>query len=78
MEPFCIVELEVPRKRLPGLSDRLVAFQVDLFVFDCPPEPFNEYIVQGAAPAVHADGDSEGLQGSGEFSARKTGCPDPS
>lgn len=38
-----------------GLRRSLVVFQVNLFVFDRPPETLNHDVVKGPAAAVHAD-----------------------
>jgi len=39
---------------------------VDILVFDCPPEQFDECVVQRPSPAVHADGNIEVKQNFGE------------
>jgi hypothetical protein len=44
--------------------------QVDLFVFDRPPWPFNEHVVAPRAAAIHADPDRVPQQQAGE---RRTG-----
>lgn len=48
VEPLGIVKMEVPCKKLIGFFDRLVVLQIYLLVFDRPPEPLDEDIVEGA------------------------------
>jgi len=71
MEPLGIVEVEVPGKGLSGLSHGLIALHVDLFVLDRSPEPLDEDIIKGPAPAVHADGNAESLKQPRKLKARK-------
>src|SRR6195952_1607954 len=47
-------------------ADGIVGLQVDLFVLDRPPQPFDEDVVAPRAPAVHADGDPSLPQHAGE------------
>ena len=44
MGPFLIVSFEEVRKTLYRLPDGGVVFEIQLFVLDGPPEPFNEDI----------------------------------
>jgi hypothetical protein len=39
----------------PAIRDRLIGFGVDLLVFEGSPEPFDKYVVDYPALAVHAD-----------------------
>src|ERR671932_2898822 len=52
-----IVEGKVAAVRGPGLADRVVGPEIDLLVFERPPEPLDEDVVSPRALAVHADGD---------------------
>jgi putative transposase len=40
-----------------GLSRRAVLVQIDFFVFETAPEPFDEDVVEDSSAAIHADGD---------------------
>ena len=55
MEAFFIVKLKVPVQTLPQIPAVFVLVQENMFVFDRPPEPFDEHIVQRPAPSIHAD-----------------------
>ena len=58
MGPTGVVEtIEVSAKRSPRLRDAGIGSQVDLLVFDSPPEPFHENIVPLGPLAIHADRD---------------------
>ena len=64
--PFSVVEAEVVVGPGLGLPPVWVGLQIDLFVLDCPPEPFDEYVVAVASLPVHANSDPLLLQESGE------------
>lgn len=53
--PTMIEEGEVSGEAGPHVGDALLAVEVDLFVLDRAPEPFDEDVVPPAALAVHAD-----------------------
>jgi hypothetical protein len=57
MKPLTVVKPEVFSQASDGLGRVLVIVQVDLFVFDAAPEPFDEDVVQRTASPVHTDGD---------------------
>ena len=51
-----------------------VGLEVEVFIFDGPPEAFDEDIIQGSAASIHADADAFPLQfpseaGGGELAA---------
>ena len=48
------------------LADGVIGVQVNLFVFDRAPQPFDEDVVAPAAATVHADAHLVGLQGCDE------------
>ena len=66
MGPALVVEGEVPADRGARRADSVVGPQVDLFVFDRPPQPFDEDVVPPRASAVHADSDPRLPQHAGE------------
>ena len=74
MWPRAIVEIQVPAERSTGIADTVVGPQVDLLVFDRPPQPLNKDIVAPRAAAIHADRDGivqqqAGERGAGELTA---------
>ena len=64
-----IVEREVPGQLLLGLGDALVGMQVDVFVLHALPQSLDEYVVNPAPLAVHADLDVVGLENRSELDA---------
>ncbi len=58
MRPDRIVECHVACD--PGLSiaGRVVGMEVDLFIFEAPPQPFHEHVVAPAPFPIHADLDA--------------------
>ena len=58
-----VVEGQVPGQPFPCLRDAVIGTQVDLFVFDRPPQPFDEDVVPPCVLAVHADLDVGVFQG---------------
>ena len=45
-----------------GVGHGLIGVEIDLLVFDRPPEPFDEDIVPSGSLAIHGDDDSGPLQ----------------
>ena len=56
-------------ERLYGFPDVGIVLYVNLLIFDGPPEPFDEDIVEDSALTVHADGNAMVLENVGEFLA---------
>ena len=50
-----IIKNEIHSQGLNELKHRYVFFQVNLFIFDGAPKPFNENVIHGAPSSVHAD-----------------------
>lgn len=57
-----IVKVQITTDPRAGLGHGLVGVEVDLFVFDRPPKPFDEDIVPPRALAVHRDRNLSFLQ----------------
>ena len=57
MWPLGIVELDVTFNPTIQIHAGLVCIQIDVFIFDVPPEPLNVYVVCGSSPAIHTDPD---------------------
>ena len=69
MRSATIVVIEERRQIGLGGRNSVVGFQIHLFIFHRPPEPFNEDIVAPATLAVHADSDAVFLQHACKFGA---------
>lgn len=57
MAPIMIVILKPFAQALPKGFAGVECMQINVLVFEGPPEPFNENIVLATTTAVHADGD---------------------
>ena len=57
MAAFMIVEVEGFGKECAGLLRRVVGLEVDFFILDAAPKPFDEHVIAPTALAVHADAD---------------------
>ena len=66
-----IVEIKVLTERSARLCDRIVGFEIDLFVFHAAPQPLDEDVVSPSAAAVHADRDAALDQRARECGASK-------
>lgn len=76
MRTATIVKGQIPADPSPGFGHAGIGAQVDLFVFDGPPQALDEDIVPPRALAIHADLDLAGGQhldelGRGELAALK-------
>ena len=52
-----VVEGEVGREPPPGVPRARIIMEIHLFIFDTPPQPLGDNVVQGPAFAVHTDAD---------------------
>ena len=66
-----VVEVHPAADAFAGLGYILVRAEVDFFVFEAAPEPFDEHVVDPAAFAVHADLDTGVFEYFGEILAGK-------
>ena len=66
-----IVEEKIRLQSLPQIGHRLVFPEVDFFIFDTAPQPFDEDIVETPTAAIHADADIGILQATGESQRRE-------
>ena len=69
MLALLVVEAEPGAKAGLGLSEARIGIEVDLFVFEAPPQSLDEDVVHAATLAVHADHDLVPLQGASEVVA---------
>lgn len=73
-----ILEGQISADASSGLGHCLVGVEIDLLVFDRPPEPLDEDIVPPSSFAIHRDGDFSFLQHGGEVDGgelRTLDCP---
>ena len=73
METFGVIETQVVTKADFGVSAILICFQIDLLIFYCPPQPFDEQVVVVAPLSIHADFDPMLLKETGEGLAGELG-----
>src|SRR5271163_2837546 len=66
VQALVVVEFEVGGDPLARLRHILVGFEIDLFVLEAAPQPFNEDVVGKATAAVHADRHPVAAQHAGE------------
>jgi hypothetical protein len=57
-----IVKVQIAADTSASLGHCLVGVEIDLFVFDRPPEPLDEDVVAPCALAIHRDGNLSLLQ----------------
>jgi len=57
MEPFGVVSVEVNTQATVSVKHRWIFHDVDVVVFDRPPQPFDKNIVKDQSSSVHADFD---------------------
>lgn len=58
MKAFVVVVVKIADQTAVQFGHCFVIFQVNVFMFHTAPETFDKYVVQGSAPAVHADADA--------------------
>src|SRR5450631_2696231 len=58
MQPFLVVKQEVVRKPQQQIRHAFVPLQIHIFIFHCPPQPFDKNIVQCPTSSIHADRDT--------------------
>ena len=56
MGAVAIIKLKISSQAGHRPENSLVSVQVHFFVFNAPPEPLDEDVVQCSAAAIHADG----------------------
>ena len=64
-----IVVFEKSSEALAQLLQAEKFMQVNVLVFDRPPEPFDEDVVKGPASSIQADAGARSFQGSNPFGA---------
>ena len=57
VRPFLVVEGEVLVQAGEQRGYRLILLEVDIFVFDAAPEPFDKEIVEAPTASIHTDAD---------------------
>ena len=66
MDPFLIVNLEVPTQSALRNRNAVALVQEHLLVFDRAPQPLDEDVVEQPAAAIHADPNALALEPAGE------------
>jgi len=66
-----ILEGQVARHSLLGIADGLVGTEIDSFIVEAPPQPFDEDIIPPQPHPIHSDLNSVVFQEPGEFLARE-------
>ena len=49
MKPIPIIKLEIVVQATPSRVNRVIRMKIDMFIFHCPPETFNENVVKHCA-----------------------------
>lgn len=62
MEPFSVVKAKISCQTLARVPHTLVVSQIDLLIFDTPPQPLHKHVVQGPPAAIHADANASFLE----------------
>ena len=57
MPPGHIVIIKELEHSFVNIRDRLVSLDVNIVILERPPKPFDKYVIDRPAPAVHADRD---------------------
>ena len=73
MGTFAVVQLNALANGTPGVVDRLVGSQINLFVLDAAPHPFDEHVVAPGPFAVHRQPHAPAQHGLGERARRELG-----
>jgi hypothetical protein len=73
MGTLLVVEPEVGRQARLQLGHSLIILDVNVFVFDAPPQTFHKHIVQRPPPTIPAHGDPGLLQAVGVLLRRELG-----
>ena len=74
MGSFVVIEEKIDLQTPLQCRDRRVFLEIDFFIFDTAPQPFDEDIVETPTPAIHADPDVGVLQATGESQRRELGA----
>jgi hypothetical protein len=69
MRPELIIEGQIPCQPLLGIVNGLVGMEIDLFIFETPPQPFHKHIVPPPPGPIHADLNPPVFENPGEFLA---------
>ena len=73
MQPFPVVKAKIPCQTLARVPHALVVLQIDLLIFDTPPQTLHKHVVQGPPAAIHADPNAAVLEALGKGRTRELG-----
>jgi len=71
MRPFMVVEGKIPLEPLIKFGNAGIVVEIQVFILDTPPEPFDEDVVKDASPAIHTDAGAGLRQDRGEPPGRE-------
>ena len=57
MSPGHVVVIKKFDQAFVHIRDRLISLDINIVIFERPPEPFDKDVINGSASAVHADRD---------------------
>lgn len=69
MQPLLVIKPEVPVEPLADLAGCFVVVQIQVFIFDTPPQAFHKDIVERPPAAIHTDPAAGGEQPTGKVEA---------
>ena len=75
MRSVTVIELKPLFQAGTQLCPVFVCIQVNVLILEGPPQPFDENVVLGAAPAVHADSDIVRQKRANKLLVGKLGVP---
>src|SRR4029077_7843245 len=75
MRPFGVIEVQIPPERSTCLADTVIGVQIDLLIFDRPPQPLDKDVVAPRTAAIHADRDRVLQQQAGGSVLKISGRP---
>ena len=66
MKPLFIKKLEIVVQATPSRLNRVIRMKIDMFIFHCPPETFNENVVIHSACSSPTDANVSRFKPSGK------------
>ena len=66
MRALLIIKLEIVVQATPNLVNRVIKMKIDMFIFHCPPEAFDENVVKHSACSSPTDANVSRFKPSGK------------
>ena len=73
MKPLLIIKLEIVVQTTPSRVNRVIRMKIDMFIFHCPPETFNENVIKHSACSSPTDTNVSRFKPSGKGIRRELG-----